>query len=201
MNLQDVLAEHKLWLDTKGNSGKRANLIGAELINTNLSGANLSYANLIDANLEGANLRGANLIGVDLSRANLRGVDLRYAILSYADLEGANLRGANLIGANLRGANLVGANLIGVDLIGVDLSGYDLFNTIGDGSYIQTIQTGEYHINITDTNIQIGCKNYSKSEWMAFTDKEILEMDGRKALTFWKKWKNILKLAIEDTGE
>jgi len=58
MNLQDVLAEHKLWLDTKGNSGKRANLIG-------------------------------------------------------------------------------------VDLIGVDLSGYDLFNTIGDGSYIQTIQTGE----------------------------------------------------------
>ncbi|OVZ72926.1 pentapeptide repeat-containing protein [Yersinia intermedia] len=89
MNLTDlnkILGEHKIWVESYRENGSRANLRGADLY--------------------GANLYGANLRGADLSGADLRGADLR-----GADLRGADLRGANLRGADLRGANLYGANL------------------------------------------------------------------------------------------
>ena len=84
--LNEILANHKLWIDSNSEYGNRANLRGADL-----SGANLSDANLSDANLHYANLRGASLRGANLSDANL----------SSTDLSGANLSDANLSGANL----------------------------------------------------------------------------------------------------
>ena len=84
--LDKILDEHKKWLQSNGEEGKKANLRGADLY--------------------GADLYGANLYG-----ANLREADLRRADLHEADLYGANLYGANLCGANLCRANLRGANL------------------------------------------------------------------------------------------
>ena len=49
--LDKILEQHKLWLESDGEKGERANLIRA----------NLTDANLIRANLTGANLRGADL--------------------------------------------------------------------------------------------------------------------------------------------
>ncbi|MHA3667833.1 pentapeptide repeat-containing protein [Yersinia enterocolitica] len=89
MNLTDlnkILGEHKIWVESYRENGSRANLIGADLSGANLSGANLRCANLSGANLSGADLSGADLSGADLSGANLR----------CADLSGANLSGANL---------------------------------------------------------------------------------------------------------
>ena len=77
--LQEVLANHKKWLNSDG--GEMANLIGADL-----SWANLIWANLSRANLSRANLSWADLIGANLSRADLSGANLR-----WADLSGANL--------------------------------------------------------------------------------------------------------------
>ena len=54
--LNEILANHKLWIDSNSEYGNRANLCGA----------NLSDANLCDADLSGANLRGANLRGANL---------------------------------------------------------------------------------------------------------------------------------------
>jgi len=88
MDLTDALEQHRLWLETDGCEGRRANLIGASL-------------------------RGASLIG-----ASLRGADLRWADLSGASLHNAGLRWADLSGANLSDANLRGADLIGANLIG-----------------------------------------------------------------------------------
>ena len=99
--LKDILEQHKLWLDTNGMQGERANLGGAILYSANLEGANLEGANLSVANLSVANLSGANLSGADLRRANLNG----------AKLTGANLNGADLTGANLQYANLKDAIL------------------------------------------------------------------------------------------
>ena len=79
--LKEILDQHRLWNQTDGVQGERANLYGAILYG---------------ANLNGANLRGANLKNADLNCANL----------SYADLRGANLNGANLNGANLTNAIL-----------------------------------------------------------------------------------------------
>ncbi|WP_145507611.1 pentapeptide repeat-containing protein [Yersinia hibernica] len=69
MNLTDlnkILAEHKIWVESYRQNGSRANLRGADLCG----------ANLRDANLRGADLRGANLCDADLCGANLRDANL-----------------------------------------------------------------------------------------------------------------------------
>ncbi len=114
--LKKILRLHKLWLDSNGKSGKRADLRGAKL-----RGAELQGANLQDAELCGADLRGA-----DLRKANLRGADLQYADLRYAKLREADLYGADLQDVTLRDANLLDANLVGADLQGADLRDTDL---------------------------------------------------------------------------
>jgi hypothetical protein len=52
--LQTILTEHKLWLDTDGKEGKRAVLRDAVLIRADLTGADLTGAVLIRADLTGA---------------------------------------------------------------------------------------------------------------------------------------------------
>ena len=99
--LNRVIEQHKVWLDSKGEEGKRA-----DLRDTVLRGADLSYVDLRGADLTNADLEGANLKGVDLS-----GVDLRYAYLEDADLEGAVLEGANLKYAYLTNVNLEGTGV------------------------------------------------------------------------------------------
>ena len=59
--LDKILDNHKEWLRTNGEKGKRANLERANLERANLEGANLERANLEGANLKRANLEGANL--------------------------------------------------------------------------------------------------------------------------------------------
>jgi len=83
---KEILIKHRLWLETEGAEGERANLRYADL-----RGANLRYADLRGANLRYADLRGADLRGADLRQADLRG-----AYLSEADLRGADLRGSDL---------------------------------------------------------------------------------------------------------
>ena len=97
--LKVILDQHKLWIESDHQEGKRANLRGA-----NLRGANLQSAYLM-----GAYLQSANLMGAYLQSANLQSADLQSADLLGARLLGANLQGANLQSAYLEGANLEGA--------------------------------------------------------------------------------------------
>jgi len=78
--LKKILADHKLWVESDYQTGKRANFC-----NVNLIGANLRYADLHSADLNRSDLNGAHLTG-----ANLRGAYLNGANLSYADLTGAH---------------------------------------------------------------------------------------------------------------
>ena len=153
--LNDVLEKHKLWLDTDGGDGERADLSYTDLRYVDLSCANLSCANLEGANLADADLRyadlfctdlgGANLSGAclvfarsictnlhdaNLAGADLRGVDLGGAYLFCADLSAANLSDANLWHAKLKGANLAGADLKGVNLQNTDLTNVKNFPNI-----------------------------------------------------------------------
>ena len=78
MNKQDfnkILKDHKLWLDSDGEKGTRANL----------SRANLSEAYLSEANLSGANLSRADLSGATLSEAYLSGAkfDVNFRDVSW----------------------------------------------------------------------------------------------------------------------
>lgn len=119
--------------------------------------------------------------------ANLRGANLSYANLSDANLSSANLSGANLRYANLSSANLSSANLSYANLRGA----------VGEKKYIKTLQIEDYPISYTSDVLQIGCKKFPITEWWEFTDGQISEMDGHKAIVFWRKWEDWLRDLIE----
>lgn len=121
IELAEVLDQHKLWVESGGESGRRADL----------SGVNLAHADLTGANLQSAVLDKAKLAGADLSMANLRGASLVQADLRDAILLGTELRGANLMGATVYGAEgmwvgrLGGANLFDALLPETLLANFD----------------------------------------------------------------------------
>jgi len=82
IDLAEILDQHKIWVESGGESGAKADL----------SGVNLAKADLTGVNLQGAHLHRTNLVGADLSMANLRG----------ASLVRADLRNANVLGTELR---------------------------------------------------------------------------------------------------
>ena len=154
--------------------------------------ADLRDANLRGANLRDADLRGADLRGADLHSANLFGADLRDANLRGANLRGADLRGADLCGADLRDADLFGANLRDADLRSANLNG-----VCGLNDWIKNIQIEDWPISYTSEIMQIGCQRHPLDAWRNFSDAEIRAMDGRKALTFWHKWRETIFKIIE----
>ena len=69
-------------------------------------------------------------------------------------------------------------NVLGekADLRGSNLSWANLREALGDSTIIKTLQTTDYNINYYQDRLQIGCKNYSVEEWLAFSDYAISEM-------------------------
>lgn len=171
-----------------------ADLSYADLSYAHLSSADLSYANLRSASLRSANLRSANLSSADLRYANLS-----YANLSYADLRYAHLRYANLRSANLRSAHLRYAHLRYADLRYADLRYAVIADNINVTKAPLQIFGLAYPITIWDAHMHIGCQFHSLAEWDAFTDEEIVDMDGKNALKFWRAHKSpIFAIAKSD---
>jgi uncharacterized protein YjbI with pentapeptide repeats len=117
--LKQIIDDHRIWLDSGGKKGARADLSRVELEGSlwraDLREADLSYASLrgVDldhAQLQRANLRHADMTGASLWQANLRDADLRSASLRgaswHADLSGADLHGADCAGGSFWGARL-----------------------------------------------------------------------------------------------
>ena len=55
----------------------------------------------------------------------------------------------------------------------------------------------QYNITILPHSIKIGCQFHKKEDWWNFTDREIIEMDGKDALKWWRVWKPILQAICE----
>ena len=176
MDIQKVLEQHKIWINSLCKDGKQADLRQANLRYAKLSGVDLSGLDLRYANLIGADLRGANLSG-----ANLSGADLRYADLRYANLSGANLSDANLFGANLSGADLSGVDLRDADLRGAYLP---------ESTFI--ISDEQYFISICRDCVRAGCQCHSVNEWRQFSKSAILKMDGKASLKFYPRLLDII---------
>jgi hypothetical protein len=109
--LDEILAEHKRWLEPGQPHGNQADLHGAELDRANLRGVNLSGALLIGVSLKGADLEYAQLEQADLNQADLTGADLYAADLRAAELGGAVLNRAGLLDAELRDADFLDAEM------------------------------------------------------------------------------------------
>lgn len=110
--LEERLASHKEWVESRGIAGTKADFAGAKMESAELIGVNLRHADLQDANLKSADLLLADLRDACLVRTNFQ-----EACLVGANLEGANLEGATLdtamglVPRQLAGANLHEASL------------------------------------------------------------------------------------------
>ena len=126
----------------------------------------------------------------DLSNADLSNADLSNADLSNTNLWNTSLRSADLSNCNLSNASLRSADLSNASLWNTSLRSADLWNTNGLNKYVKCIQVETYAIAYTSEVMQIGCERHNISEWAGFDDKRILEMDGKAALKFWRKYKD-----------
>jgi len=110
--LEEKLASHKEWVESRGVSGQMADLSRAEFEGAELVGINLRFADFHDANLKAADLLLADLRDACLMRANLEEACLVGANLEGANLESADLETAmGLVPRQLAGANLRAASL------------------------------------------------------------------------------------------
>ena len=81
--LDHILNQHELWLDSNGDQGKRADLTDAHLTGANLTDAHLAGANLIGAILTSANLTRADLTGSILNSIWMNNTKVNQSQLSW----------------------------------------------------------------------------------------------------------------------
>lgn len=98
---QMTLERHRVWIESDGVMGERANLSGMTLRNLDLSNCDLRGALLMNVLAIGTNFSGSNLAFANFSNAKLRGANFESTVLN-----GANFSGACLAGASLRGASI-----------------------------------------------------------------------------------------------
>ena len=145
--LDAMLRINKVWVDSNGSKGKRADFTLAGLANADLHGIDADGADFTSANLAGANLRGANL------------KNAYFAGESDASA-GAALQGADLSGADLEGTDLTSANLTGAILIDAGLSGADFTNAILNDADLATANAARGSApgkNPTTTQLNLRC--------------------------------------------
>jgi len=94
-------------------------------------------------------------------------------------------------------ADFTGANLTWANLTGADFTRARFCRAFGNGREIKSMQLGTYSITYTAEVLQIGCEQYPIVQWWDFTDEQIHEMNGQKALDWWHKWKPLLRQIIE----
>src|SRR5882762_3456721 len=104
--IEQMLAAHRLYLETEYHQGHRANFASADLSGQDFSGLNLRGIKMDRAVLRGADFRGANL-----QSANMIGAILQEGHFDRADLSQARLSGANLVSASLENTRLVKAEM------------------------------------------------------------------------------------------
>src|SRR5215471_3648280 len=104
--IERMLAEHRLYLETEYHQGHRANFSS-----TDLTGRDFTGLNLRGVKMDRALLSGADFTGAHLQRANLIGAICQEACFDRADLSRARLSGANLVSASLENACLAKAEM------------------------------------------------------------------------------------------
>lgn len=139
---EEVLEDHRVWLESDEEKGRRADFSRMALDFIDLSKADLRRASFQGASLIGtdfreARLQGACLIAADLTDAKLQRAKLQYAELNSARIYKANLRGANLSGADLRVADLVKTDLRQANLTGCSVYGVSVWDVVMDDETVQ----------------------------------------------------------------
>jgi uncharacterized protein YjbI with pentapeptide repeats len=97
--IERMLAEHRLYLETEYHQGHRANFSSVDLAGQDFSGLNMR-----GIKMDCAVLNGADFTGARLQAANLVGAIAEQACFDRVDLSRARISGANLVSASLKDA-------------------------------------------------------------------------------------------------
>lgn len=79
-----ILEQHKLWLESEGKEGERADFSYTDLSGVDFSGENLKGAIFTGAKLTSTNFQGAKMYGVDIFSPEFKDTDNCF----YADILG-----------------------------------------------------------------------------------------------------------------
>jgi len=89
IDLEKILEEHKLCIESKGDNGKRLVLKDKDLQHCNFKGANLFLADFEGSNLTASDFRGAVLVAANLNNTNLIAARFEDADLRRIKINGA----------------------------------------------------------------------------------------------------------------
>lgn len=215
--LQKIIADHKLWIESGRSEGKRAalhntNLSGVSLIGVDLDHANLSGSNLTFADLEESSFQGACFSGADLSGASFRSACLQDTLMDGATMTGtyfvsASLRGAGIRSANLTNAKLSYSELINVDLTNSDLTGADLYGAelrnarleFVTGCDVLSFQYMKHYAYYWNGHVKIGCLCFPLEQWLqSYQDHGRRERYSDKEIKVYGSWLRWLRGVRED---
>lgn len=156
----------------------------------------------------------------DFTGRTLENLSSKYKNFSHAIFDGAVIRNTNFTEANLTGLSATGTHFDEVDFTGADLKDShfqralftnttmayrttDLWNVVGNGTQIITLQLGGKHVVYTDKVLQIGCKQYQLPEVWDHSDDQLRgrlesysEEEFIKLLEWWDDWKTTLQQLI-----
>lgn len=107
--LNKILEQHAIWLETEGKEGKRAVLKGADFYGQTFKKTDLRRADLRDVNFSTANLVEVNFIGADLRGADFCGAYFfKDSYLGQTLMDGANFSHINMMNYPSATINLYG---------------------------------------------------------------------------------------------
>ncbi len=118
MRLHAGLDAHRRWVQSKGQSGQRLSLAGADLSGSVLPEVDLREAELPAVRWTGSVLDGARFERAHMPRARLEQVSAHKAAFASADLSSASFSGATLDGSDFTKAQLRGAEFQGASIAG-----------------------------------------------------------------------------------
>lgn len=89
-SLEKILADHKVWLSSKGARGKRANFSKSYLKNLEFNDLNLTKATFWKCSLVNVTFRNCNLQNCNLKQSKFKNVILENVNLKNANIEGSS---------------------------------------------------------------------------------------------------------------
>jgi uncharacterized protein YjbI with pentapeptide repeats len=172
MPIDQSLALHKMWLDSKGKTGKKMDMHGYDLRGLKLPGRvdltmfsaedtvwfefDFSHLNIQAAQFKGADLRNcifdeSDMRGSNFSKTKMVGSKLRHARLEPLVIDDRRMMKANFTQAIMRYSDFTGATLRGVDFSGADLGFTDFTDADIQGAIFEGANLERAKINLEDT--------------------------------------------------
>jgi len=164
--LDEIIRNHGIWLNTNGNRGKRAILKQCNFDNLKFHNVDLSYADISDSTFCLANI----------SQSDFSGAILEDSFFSNVNIIGSYFCGSNLIKTKFQGAHISSTNFDKCNLLKARLEEANFINCSLDNANLSEtflIATRFQKVSLIDTNF-----NYSGLGGTIFANVDLSSVIG-----------------------